>query len=438
MKRSNPAVLLALAAILALSAFLPSAAVEASSTVLKEGMQGSEVIELQNNLKQIGYFKNDCTGYYGSITSDAVRRLQKDYGVEQDGTAGSATIALISKLISAKTPKEPSQVLKIGAEGSEVVELQNGLKQLGYFNEDCTGYYGSVTAGAVKNLQRDYGYIQDGIAGSDTIALVKRLITALGSNGASPVLKKGMNGSGVVSLQNDLKQLGFFNGDCTGFYGDITANAVKSLQSKYGYTQDGIAGKSTFALIDKLLGRTVNAANTAVASAAPAAPQAATGQEGYLIPWFNNGEKVFAIGKTASIYDIASGLSFNVKRTYGYNHADCETLSAEDTDVMKKIFGGEWSWDRRAIILTVDGRSIAASMAGMPHAGYDAYEKNITISSRSGGYGRGANLDAVKNNKMDGVFDVHLYKSKTHGTNRVDENHQKMVKKAEEWAKNNL
>ena len=55
MKRSNPAVLLMLAAILVLSAFLPSAAVEASQAVLKEGMQGSEVIELQNSLKKLGY-----------------------------------------------------------------------------------------------------------------------------------------------------------------------------------------------------------------------------------------------------------------------------------------------------------------------------------------------------------------------------------------------
>jgi peptidoglycan hydrolase-like protein with peptidoglycan-binding domain len=438
MKRSNPAVLLMLAAILVLSAFLPSAAVEASQAVLKEGMQGSEVIELQNNLKKLGYFDYDCTGYYGSLTSDAVKRLQKDHGIEQDGIVGSATAALISSLVSAKASAEVSKVLKEGMQGSEVAELQSWLKQLGYFNEDCTGYYGSVTAAAVKNLQKDYGYIQDGIAGSDTIALMKRLITASGANGTSPVLKKGMSGSGVVSLQNDLKQLGFFNEDCTGYYGDITENAVKSLQAKFGYTQDGIAGKSTFALIDKLLGRTVSTGNTVVASAAPAAPQAPSAQDDYLVPWFNDGENIFAIGKTATIYDIETGLSFNVKRTYGYNHADCETLTAEDTKIMKKIYGGEWSWNRRAIILTVDGRSIAASMAGMPHAGYDAYEKNVTLSSRSGGYGRGANLDAVKNNNMDGVFDVHFYKSKTHGTSKVDENHQKMVKKAEEWAKNNL
>jgi len=38
---------------------------------------------------------------------------------------------------------------------------------------------------------------------------------------------------------------------------------------------------------------------------------------------------------------------------------------------------------------------------------------------------------------MNGVFDVHFLNSKTHGTNRVDENHQKAVREAAEWAAKN-
>ena len=76
-------------------------------------------------------------------------------------------------------------------------------------------------------------------------------------------------------------------------------------------------------------------------------------------------------------------------------------------------------------------------MAGMPHAGSDKAAANAYIKSRSGGYGAGTNLDAIKGNNMDGVFDIHFYNSKTHGSNSVNEAHQNMVKKAANWAKNN-
>lgn len=320
-----------------------------------------------------------------------------------------------------------SETLKEGMRGSEVVQLQNDLKELGYFNFDCTGYFGDITSAAVIELQKSNGYIQDGIAGSNTFALINRLLTASTSNGSSAVLKKGMEGRGVVSLQNDLKELGYFNFDCTGYYGDITVSAVKELQAEHGYSQDGIAGKSTFSLIDRLLGRHSTATS-----------RGAVRQDSYLTPWFGGVDKVFSRGKTATAYDVDTGLSFQVKRTYGTNHADSEPLTANDTAVLKKIYGGSWSWSRRAIIVTVDGRSFAASMIGMPHAGLEKYAANTTVNSRSGGYGRGINYDAVKGNNMNGHICIHFYQSRTHGTNRVDNNHQAMVRKADNWAKNNL
>ncbi len=105
---------------------------------------------------------------------------------------------------------------------------------------------------------------------------------------------------------------------------------------------------------------------------------------------------------------------------------------------MKKIFGGNWDWERRAVIITVGTTKIAASMSGMPHAGLDKYSANKTVSSRSGGFGRGENLDAVKGNNMNGHFDIHFYGSRTHGTNKTDSKHQEMVNVANAWAKKNL
>jgi hypothetical protein len=149
-----------------------------------------------------------------------------------------------------------------------------------------------------------------------------------------------------------------------------------------------------------------------------------------VLDWWTEANKVFARGSVAKVIDVRTGKSFNIKRTYGGNHADCETLTKEDTKIMKEIWGGSFNWSRRPVIIEINGRYLAASMAGMPHAGLDSKPVNSIVSSRSGGFGRGTNLDTVKNNNMDGHFDVHFKNSRTHGSNRVDPAHQNAIKEA--------
>src|SRR4051794_33771398 len=68
-----------------------------------------------------------------------------------------------------------------------------------------------------------------------------------------------------------------------------------------------------------------------------------------------------------SIIDVESGLFFNVQRRAGNSHADVQPLTLKDTNIMKTIYDGKWSWRRRAIIVLANDRMIAASMHGMPH-----------------------------------------------------------------------
>jgi peptidoglycan hydrolase-like protein with peptidoglycan-binding domain len=352
-----------------------------------------------------------------------------------------------------------SSTLKKEMQGDEVTALQKDLKKLGYMSVDASGLYGDITEEAVKELQKEYGYEPDGVAGDTTFSLIDRLLgrnldtkaAADTSTNSSAVLKEEMESSAVTALQKDLIKLGFLSTEPTGYFGEATAAAVKKMQSKYGYEPDGMVGSSTLSLIKKLINDSgsktaskevtktkVKTETKTEPKTEPKKQDSDAKQTNYLLPWFNTVSETFGLGDTATVYDIDSGLSFKVKRTYGHNHADCEALTASDTATMKKIFGGEWSWTRRAVIITVKGEKIAASIAGMPHAGSDKYAANKYISSRSGGYGRGENLDTVKGNNMNGHFDIHFYGSKTHDTNRVDSAHQKMVKKAAEWAKENL
>lgn len=123
--------------------------------------------------------------------------------------------------------------------------------------------------------------------------------------------------------------------------------------------------------------------------------------------WFKNGDTVFKKLTTAVVTDVLTGKSFTVIRKSGTNHADVEPLTAEDTKIMKSIYGGTWSWDRRAIWVEIDGQLYAGSMNGMPHG-----------------------KEIVCDNNFSGHFCIHFTGSRTHGTNRVDERHQAAVQKA--------
>ncbi|MBT2695089.1 hypothetical protein [Bacillus sp. ISL-55] len=107
-----------------------------------------------------------------------------------------------------------------------------------------------------------------------------------------------------------------------------------------------------------------------------------------------------------TVLDLETGLKFRVQRRAGSNHADVQPLTSKDTEIMKKIYGGKWSWKRRAIIVISEEGKIAASMHGMPHGG-----------------------GALKNN-FPGHFCIHFYGSTTHRTNFMDLSHKLMILKS--------
>lgn len=117
-------------------------------------------------------------------------------------------------------------------------------------------------------------------------------------------------------------------------------------------------------------------------------------------------EDIFRKFDNARVIDFETGMSFLVQRRAGRNHADVQPLTAEDSAVMKTIYGGKWSWRRRAIIVEIGGHRLAASMNGMPHG-----------------------AGAIANNDFAGHFCIHFRESKTHA-NEDNLAHQIMVWKA--------
>ena len=357
---------------------------------LRMGDSGSAVKDLQTKLKKLGYYDGTVDSTFGSGTYAAVRAFQKKYNLTADGVAGSETLKKLDSVYKNANSDKDGDSLRMGDSGSDVKDLQTKLKKLGYYDGTVDSTFGSGTYAAVKAFQKKYNLTADGVAGSETLKKLDSAYKNADSDKDDDSLRKGATGSAVKNLQTKLKKLGFYNASIDGDYGDTTVAAVKAFQKKYGLTADGVAGSATLKKIE-----------SAVASASSG--KITTEQ----LDWFNGGKNVIPNGAVFQIKDVSTGLIFSARRQSGGNHMDAEPLTAEDTAILKKINGGTFSWRRRAVLVKYNGHVYAASIYSEPHG-----------------------TNTILDNNFDGQFCLHFYGSKTHGTDRVDADHQKCVEQA--------
>ena len=347
--------------------------------------------------------------HYGNFTGFVMKKY-----VNTSKSSGAASGDKISALGVAPGP------MKIGDVNDDVEKLQKALNILGYYDGRIDGSYGKGTTEAVQAYQKDKRMEADGVAGRQTVKAIfgsvgKELprtleaktssaapakssktypaVSSIKEIGSTPEgSKQGDSGTKVVKLQQALECLGYYAGDIDGNYGGKTVEAVKRLQKKRGMKQDGVAGSGT---IRVLFGETQKAEKTE-----KKAEESKTKTE--TPDWYaDNMTRVIPKNAKFTIKDVRTGKTFTAVRWSGSNHLDAEPASAEDTKTMKSIFGGSWSWKRRAILIKYNGHVYAASMNGMPHG-----------------------TTVVSGNGYDGHFCVHFKNSKTHGTEKIDADHQ--------------
>ena len=126
---------------------------------------------------------------------------------------------------------------------------------------------------------------------------------------------------------------------------------------------------------------------------------------GELLDWWTEAQYVWPIGREATMVDFETGRRWNVIRTIGAFHADVEPLTAADTAIMREVWGGNWSWTSRPVIIEIDGRRIAASANAMPHS-----------------------IQEITGNNFNGHFCVHFLNSTRHVDNLSDAAHQRNVR----------
>ncbi len=215
----------------------------------------------------------------------------------------------------------------------------------------------------------------------------------LAVTGLAATLRPGDRGQDVLALQDGLARLGYFQASPTGYYGQLTTAAVRGFQSAIGLTTDGVAGERTLAAIQRALQSKQLASRGGGGSVA-------------LLPW-DTVNQLWGRGTTVRVYDVDTGIGFLARRLYGSLHADVEPLTKHDTYLLSRIYGGRWSWARRAVVVELNGRYVAGSMNGMPHG-----------------------AQAIYDNNFPGQFCIHFLGSRLHKNRQIDAEHQAMVLKA--------
>ena len=231
---------------------------------LREGMGGQDVLYTQDRLAALGYLTGISDGQYGAATKAAVLAFQKKNGLSADGVLGTNTRKrLFSEgAIGAKETSQPDGVgerkLTLGMKGDDVKSVQTKLIALGYLTGKADGVYGTATESAIRRFQTRNGLTSDGICGEDTVKALysSTAIDAGSSVTPSPkpvdesaptrILRPGMSGDDVKSVQSRLKALGYYTGTVDGNYGTGTMAAVASFQLRNNLSADGVAGTRTY------------------------------------------------------------------------------------------------------------------------------------------------------------------------------------------------
>jgi LysM repeat protein len=392
--------------------------VSANSASFKKGDSSADIAEAQEALKKLGFFNDVCTGYFGEVTYDAVLKFQGKYNLVTDGVLGPTTISWLNKLAD-KNIAIPSRSGALKKDTTKV-NVRYKIKK-GDTIWDIAADYNVSADSILRYNDLDESEILN--VGDEII--IPNIVKVVKPSPAKPSDAKAVppaassnpeNGSKPEAPVQDSSELGSIYEHNQNIYVVKDGDTIESIAEDFGVSAGSILKENSFSEeVELQAGQELKIpeATDKNIEENPEENSSDSALKGEYLDWFKEVQYIFDKEDEAVETDVDTGKSFNVKRLYGRNHADAEPLTPEDTKIMKEIYGGKWSWDRRAIIVTVYDenkkaeRKIAASMNGMPHGG-----------------------ESITDNGFRGQFCIHFKNSRTHSGNRLDSGHQKAVKKA--------
>jgi len=236
-----------LCAVAALSIFAGSCA--------EQSIGSERMLEIERVLYSLGYHSDNFDALLDDVTRAALRSFQRANDLNPSGEPDSATLALLDSgmgvtchqyLVEMKNVYGEVPILQSGSAGEAVSELQRALRSLGYFAGECDGVFGDATLAAVKRFQMANGLTETGAADRSTqIRLYEGSPLSWNTFLETAVGSFGDTGLHIRQMQRKLQALGYFGGDCTGNYGEMTQKAVALFQENNLLESTGIADLKT-------------------------------------------------------------------------------------------------------------------------------------------------------------------------------------------------
>ena len=206
----------------------------------KLGFQGDDITKIQYRLYNLGYLteSGQINGTFDQDTETAVKKLQEVNKLTIDGTVGKTTYNLLY------SDEVKANIIALGEQSDIVKKYQNRLIALGYLSGEADGNFGLSTQNAIRAFQSRNDQVVDGYLGPDTRSLMD-------SENAKPFgMRLGEQSDDVKNLQNLLVKYGYLSQDkASGYFGELTKDAVIAFQSVNGLGTDGTAGAKTLQLL---------------------------------------------------------------------------------------------------------------------------------------------------------------------------------------------
>lgn len=236
---------------------------------ISKGREGDAVEKLQQALKNLSYYTGKIDGDCGSGTVSAIKKFQTKNGLKATGIADKATQDLLysGKALSAKATATPKPVATptpyvIGSNATAApatfpfVTLTLDSVNLRKGPSTSTARLTTIPKGAsvtVEKIQGDFVYVQyqsksKSYAGYVMMQYVDVPAKYMGGSSLKTdedarqkykSISQGAAGDHVSTLQEALKELGFYTSKITGSFDAATVKAVKAMQSKNGLLQTG-------------------------------------------------------------------------------------------------------------------------------------------------------------------------------------------------------
>jgi peptidoglycan hydrolase-like protein with peptidoglycan-binding domain len=184
-----------------LSLVLPAwgAAQPLGSRTLREGMRGSDVRVLQNDLTNAG-FKVAASGVFGPVTLARVKSFERQFHLTVNGIVNAAFLdELRTVLFPGAGPADSGMLgqrtLREGMKGADVRALQQDLTTTGYPTK-VDGNFGPATRTSVNYFEQDNDIATNGVVTYDDALVLRQLVAIVRVGGHNRGLGNGTTPAG--------------------------------------------------------------------------------------------------------------------------------------------------------------------------------------------------------------------------------------------------